>query len=216
MNSLATIHHLDVPLRKNPDAWFEMIEGYFNTAYDKLNAQSLIDELNLPNLCNDPRVEFKKLIKIINDLHSPMVFCHNDFRGSNILVTKNSTQPTILLTDVECSAYGYRSNDISNWITSWGYAAFDIEKHAMPSDDVLQYVISLYVDECDKIVPGYSNQPENAVSVIIKEVKIFQLLHSMFFIGFMMQSTDSFIASVPFDAKAFMVSNYLSCFYSKH
>lgn len=209
LTNLATVHHLDVPLRKEPNAWFELIEGYFNTAYDKLNAQSLIDKLQLPNLCKDPRVEFKKLRKIIEDLHSPMVFCHNDFRGSNqLVVNTNTPKASILLTDVECSAYGYRSHDIANWITAWSYNAFDIEKHAMPSDDVLQHVISLYVEACEQLEPGYSKQPENAVSVIMKEVKIFELSHCMFFIGFLMQSTESFVASVPFDAEAFLVSYY--------
>lgn len=211
MTNLATVHHLDVPLRKNPDAWFELIEGYFYTAFDKLNAKSLIDKLQLPNLCNDPRVEFKKLLTIIKNLQSPVVFSHMDFRGSNFLKIKDlesTSKSLVLLTDVECSAYGYRPHDFSNWITSWGFKAFEIEKHVMPSDDVLQYVISLYVEACEKIVPGYSKQPENAVSVIMKEVKVFELLHCMFFIGFLMQSTESFVASVPFDADAFLVSYF--------
>ncbi len=206
VKNLAAFHHLDVPIRKDGlKSWLSQNETCLEIAYRDMNAQSLIEELQLPLLMkHDPREEFKKLKTLIKSLNSPTVFCHNDFRGCNFLV--NKADQNIVLIDAEYSAYGLRGHDIGGYIVEWGCEPFEIEKHDLPSDDVLNYFVQLYIDSCEKQNPGYAAKPEISLAVIVKEVKVMSLGKYMFFLGIFLKSTKSFVSTVEFDKIENMVS----------
>lgn len=83
INGIARVHHLNVPIQKTNNCMLVEIAKYFNIAYSECNAQALIDKVGAENLQRvDPRVEYEKLVKYVEDLKSPTVFCHNDFRGN--------------------------------------------------------------------------------------------------------------------------------------
>ena len=71
----------------------------------------LINELPLKTLkSHDLQTEFTYLMNVVEKLNSPIVFAHNDFRSSNILVTDSSD---VLLVDFEITATDL---DVLTWL----------------------------------------------------------------------------------------------------
>lgn len=205
VHNIARVHHLKVPIRKTNN-WLldETIKG-FNEAYSECDAQTLIDQVGAENLQKfDPRVEYVKMVKYVEDLKSPIVYLHNDFRGSNILVRKIDGK--VLFVDLEYSAYGKRASDLASYINEWGFEPFEFEKQGLPEDDVLEMFAKLYIEECNKVVPGYADKPENTVPILVKEIKVMNMALYLFFVAFMMKSKSNLVDAIPFDAKANMVS----------
>lgn len=190
----------------------KVICGMFDLAYKNGYAQSLIDELKyelhyLPH--RDPREEYAQLDGWIAQLNCPEVFCHNDFRGSNILVTQLPDQP-IVLTDHEYAAYGYRSHDLGFFIREWGYESHEFAAHGLPPDEIIQQLAQLYIEECDKISPGYSSKLANSPEIIVREIKLFNARFFIFLLSFFMKNQESYNSNSEFDSRENMVSIYIN------
>ncbi len=59
-------------------------------------------------------------------MNSPLVFCHNDLQGGNILVRNDvdlnkSIDDSIVVIDYEFCCYNYRGFDIANHLCEWTY-----------------------------------------------------------------------------------------------
>lgn len=192
---LARIHNLKVPLAKERNPVIESICMKIEDVYAAHDVDGLCREhkLNL-FLEHDIRKEAQLLAKLAEEVDSPMVFSHNDFRGSNILVTQPGKQ--VYVCDIEYSRYGPRAMDMATILVEWGRELFDFEVRQLPSDSVIEHFIEAYRREMERLQPGYLKSPKNSVEVIKKEVKIFFMLHRIFLLTFLMAKTEPLIAKM--------------------
>src|SRR5699024_5314164 len=135
--------------------------------------------------------------KIVDSHAGPVVFSHSDFRSSNILVSKSGD---IKLVDLEYCYYGYRSTDMCTLLMEWDKEnGLDFTDVKLPKDEAIETFVRYYLEECDRIQPGYSVKPENSVARMVKEIKFYFLMHMMLFIGFFLKQKESFVDAIPFD-----------------
>lgn len=210
---LAKIHHLNVPIRKNNNWLLTEMRNMLNAGYANTDVKGLVEELDLKQFKNkDLADEFEEFEVLIKNLKTPIVFCHNDFRGSNILVTEPNQK--ILLCDLEYSSYGARGFDMAVFLTEWERELFDFDSFTMPETEVIENFVKLYIEECNEIVPGYAEKPENQLTTVVNEAKIFFLANFMFFLVFMFKQTESLIPQIPYDAKNKM--KYIDKYYANY
>ena len=127
--------------------------------------------------------EFELFQKAFEKLEAPVVFCHNDFRGSNILVTEPDEK--IVVVDYEYCAYGPRGYDLGYFIREWDKDAFEFKPIEALTDEVITNFVQLYIDGCELIQPGFSKKPKNSLTEIVKETKFGILSSSMFVLAFL-------------------------------
>merc|ERR1712193_132048 len=101
---VAEYHCLKLPLNKTPTILWENIQKFLDMA----NGVELtkIEDLNiLKQIKNDINFEseYAWLKQMLIGLHSPVVFCHNDVQGGNILYIDNGNgQPDdVMLIDFD-------------------------------------------------------------------------------------------------------------------
>lgn len=112
MTLLAKINHLKVPIRKTANIVFADLRKKIQFGYDHCNVEKLAQELDLPTLKQfHVMKEYEELMKRIEELKAPVIFMHSDFRGSNLLVSKETEQ--IFAVDFEYSSYGSRCFDLA-------------------------------------------------------------------------------------------------------
>jgi len=121
---VAEYHCLKLPLNKTPTILWENIQKFLDMA----NGVELtkIEDLNiLKQIKNDINFEseYAWLKQMLIGLHSPVVFCHNDVQGGNILYIDNGNgQPDdVMLIDFDYSAYNYRGYDLGNHFGQYIY-----------------------------------------------------------------------------------------------
>ncbi|KAI2802684.1 hypothetical protein BLOT_010143 [Blomia tropicalis] len=187
---------------------FGVMRSMIQKGYETKDVTKLVEELNLEQFKRrDLKDEFENLAKYVSEYPTPKVFCHGDFRGSNILVLTDDPSKTdqIVLCDLEYSSYGARGYDMAVFLSEWGLELFDFAKFQLPDDDVFINFASLYVDEAERQSPGYRTKPENQISVIVREIKLFILVNFMFFLSFMIKQEEPLIAHMPYDVKTQMM-----------
>lgn len=204
-NLLAKLHNLEMPISKNNSWPFKEIEDKLNCGYAQQFTKKHIEEFNLTELQNqDLRKEFTYLKSLLKKVNSPIVFSHNDYIGTNILVTKPNTKLAII--DFEYSSYFSRAWDNAVFHAQWGIEPFDYDNLMLPEDSVLENFIKMYIDCFEKLKPGYSSNLENDLSKILKEVKLYTLLYLLYVMSAMLNTTESIIGAIPFDRKTNLVS----------
>jgi len=202
----ARIHHLKVPIRQD-DGWLlRIIREWIEFAYEKLHVRELVQQFDLDAFkCRDLLEELTDFEQIIGTANSPWAFSHIDFGGSNILVLDGQKLMTV---DLEHCSYAPRAYDMATFLTEWDKELFDFENIGMPDDRVIENYVRLYVGACEQLVPGYVDQPENRVSSIVREVKLFILVNFMFFISLSIKQEESIIEAVPFNPLIKMVRDH--------
>lgn len=205
---LARIHSLNVPILKNKYNILEQLMDSIIQTYKQNNVKQIFQELNLETLIqNDLLEECEEFERMMKSEKSPTVFCHNDFRGSNMLVTGDETgEQSIVMCDFEYCSYGPRGYDFASFLTEWGKELFDTEFLDIPSDEVIEHFVKFYIEESELITPGYTDNPKNSLEKIVKEVKLNILFNFMFILCFIVKQKDSVIESVPFNMKFQMVN----------
>ena len=214
---LAQLNNLDIPIAKDKFYLLDIITSYSHEGYRRHNVSSLAKELNLRYLLeNDFLAEmdwFDSFIRHYLD-QCPMVFNHNDFRGSNIMVLKDSEE--MLLCDFEYSSYGFRGNDIATFLMEWDRNFLDFDDTGLPSDDVIEKFIQLYLEGWEQIDPGYSTRAENSCQKIMNETKIGCLFVLINIMAVTLHQKESIFADIPFEPKKiitgvnFMFKRYLN------
>lgn len=202
---IARFHYLQVPINKTTNLYIKQISKMIESAKINCPEIDLINELPLKTLkSHDLQTEFTYLMNVVEKLNSPIVFAHNDFRSSNILVTDSSE---VLLVDFETNSYGPRCFDLATFFTEWGREQlFASTGLVLPDDDVLSIFLKLYIHEVDQIVPGYSKDEKNSLQAHVKETKIMFLVNLLFYTAFMLQMMESLVPSVPFDGHKKMLT----------
>ena len=196
----ARINNLNVPINKTNNLLFQEMKNMLKTAYKINQIEQLSVELNCKTLQKrDVRLELQEQIDRITQMNIPIVFCHNDFRGNNILVTEPHSK--ILACDLEYCGYGSRGFDLASFLMEWGKKDLFHQVHQLPNDDVISTFAGLYITECDKLVTGYSQQSVNSLEAHVREVKLMTLMNFLFFISIIAKQTESIVSSLEFDLK---------------
>ncbi len=204
---LARVHHLQVPIRKEHSTFFSQTAAHLEGVLSDDRAEKLIEKNNLKVLSVEGvKKEYEELQQRVKDARVKTVFCYNDFRGSNILVS-NTEPGKIVFTDLEYAGYGSRGMDICIYMHEWGKPSLsDMENRALAPDEVIRHFLSLYLEGVDLVKPGYSKRPGNGVEDILKEVKIATLQMGLFSVLMMMNMRKSIIDLVPYNPDGLMVS----------
>ncbi|KAJ1796947.1 hypothetical protein LPJ59_003443 [Coemansia sp. RSA 2399] len=117
-------------LGKKPDLWtnIDALMGFMQNNWPEIRRKCDVNMQCAELLDNWHKVEqavnkFKGYIE--KDVHSPIVFAHNDLSYSNILRLEGSDE--IMLIDYEFSGYNYRGFDIANYFFTWMYNFSNLE-----------------------------------------------------------------------------------------
>ena len=195
---LAKIHHLNVPICKDGTWLLRVMREWIEYAYDKCHVRQLVEQFDLDAFKRrDLLEEFTDFEELIRGANSPLVFSHVDFRGSNILVTEPDQK--LIAIDMEQCAYAPRAFDIATFLTEWGKELFDFENIGMPDENVIEHYVGLYIEACDQLVPGYAGRKENALEVIVREVKLYILANILFFVSTSIRQEEAIIEALPFN-----------------
>ncbi|KAG8188365.1 hypothetical protein JTE90_019272 [Oedothorax gibbosus] len=178
---MAKIHSLEVPVRKVEDFWHRHMENWLNYVEDKksLRPKESFECLNMY------KEEMAWLTKEIKKINSPVVYCHNDLQGGNILLrqdTPSKDVPGIMLIDFEFGAYNYRGFDLANQLCEWcfeyltedfPYFTWEFEKFPSVEEQVefIRAYLNQHVEE--GIIERSAVEPE--VDKILEEVRLFSL-----------------------------------------
>ncbi len=210
---LARVHSLSVPIKKTGNWLFETIDNFFELAHQRFNFNQMLDEYNCETLKKyDLKQEIEWLKKCVLKTNSPILFCHNDFRGSNIMVKEiNDTQndsedDKLVLCDFEYSSYGFRGIDFGTIFAEWGKSLSDFLKlHDFPDDSLIKPFILTYIEGSAKIHgKEYSENKLNSFEQILKEVKVFTLVSNLFDVTIILKFDES-LDDIPLNKKQLMV-----------
>ncbi|XP_054157309.1 choline kinase alpha-like [Oppia nitens] len=190
---LARVHALDVPIKKCHWSLKEMHRFYYNFI-NKTELKCLVDKLEV-FIENDLKVEMDWIRGVVEKTNSPLVFTHNDFRSSNIMVLEDKNVESgeqIVLCDFEYSSYGYRGQDFGIIISEWGRTMNDIKKPlTLPNDSTLRQIFDIYIKETERLIgKEYCEANRFTLDVIIKEAKVFALYMQIWFIVFTLGNED--------------------------
>lgn len=206
---LAQIHYLKVPIKRK-NYLFDLIDKNYHEAYEKFQIDQLIDQLNLDCLKNnDIKYEIQFIKNVIIQLNSPIVFCHNDFRNSNILVRENNQTHKLTICDFEYGYYGYRGFDLGFLFSNWGGRTLLNEATTQDFDDSNYfYFLKCYKKACIRINgENYSKNQNNSLEKLINEAKVFHLLVTLWGCVFCLQCEENLFGNY-MGRDMMMVRNY--------
>lgn len=109
MHQLARVNHLKVPINKQIKSFsiFNFIEEHIKKAHTELDVRRRVVELELKTMVEcDLLEELKSYRDWIDSWDTPVVYCHNDFRGANIMVVgePNDAQQVVIWTKIYSKA----------------------------------------------------------------------------------------------------------------
>lgn len=177
------------------------IEG----AYGEMNLAEKIDEFKLTTLAKHPiREEFEWLQRMLSQTPKTYVFCHHDFRSSNIMV---SADDKVMLCDFEYSGYGVRGLDLANLILEWGHGTWSKDKFArwnLPNQEVFDKIARFYLEGCNLVQS--EDWSEESLEKLISEIKVCVLEKAFIVTAFHLNLRKSMISSIEFDQRDNLVS----------
>ena len=203
---LAQIHAMNVPVKRNPNWQFKVMNQSLEKARQKFPLDEEMDKYNCVTLkAVNIENELLWINTIIEKVNSPVVFTHNDFRSSNLMITEPNDEQIVC--DFEIAGYGYRGHDFVALMREWDRNPFDfISIDGLPPEDsVFKPIIEMYIEESVKIFgESYSQNGINSLESLLKEIKTF-LLNSILFGVIFMIKNDENDGELPFNRKLCMV-----------
>jgi len=137
---MARIHRLSVPISKD-NVWLADALKNYAREIDEVRtrgegaaaADSNVPAVAAKLLAFDYEAEIEWMFKFLSRVHSPVVFCHNDVQGGNILLRHEAAasdevngsvdqlEDRVIPIDYEYCAYNYRAFDLANHFSEWMY-----------------------------------------------------------------------------------------------
>ncbi|CAG2100035.1 unnamed protein product [Medioppia subpectinata] len=174
---LAQIHALEVPLPKS-EIIIKEIDLHYKEASERFSFEELFDKYNCETFkANDLSVEIQWLKNMITKTKSPIVFSHNDFWSSNIMVLNEESDSgdQLVICDYEYASYANRGMDLGHVIGEWGREGNDImSDETFAADSVVKQLLQLYINE-NEIIYGesWSQNENNSMDQLLREAKNF-------------------------------------------
>lgn len=120
------------------------------------------------------------LENMINNLYSPVVFCHNDLLAGNIMYDEKNNY--VCFIDYEYGSYNFRGYDIGNHFCEQTiiynveeYPHFIIDPSLYPSEENQRIFFSSYIRKIKEIQGLDQEVLEEEIIKLSKEVEIFVL-----------------------------------------
>ena len=205
--ALAKIHSLKVPINKGSNRVNQMLLKSYSEAIQKFDIKKEMDEYNCVSLKScDLKAEIDYVLNVAKNSKSPVLFTHNDFRSSNLLITEPNEG--LVVCDFDITGYGYRGFDFVSLSIEWGRKQFDkTPVRGIPfKDEEMKSLIEIYVEESVRIHgKSYLENEINSVDHILKELKIF-LLFSRLVKAVLYLKNDDTKDGIPINRKVCMVS----------
>ncbi|CAG2180116.1 unnamed protein product, partial [Oppiella nova] len=169
---LAKFHSLNIPIPKTvlkkPQS---LLEGKVR---QEIVAKNLTTFLTL-NLLDEMPWIGERVLRV----KSPVVFSHNDFNRTNILIRESNDNKSqnleIFFIDFDYSNYNYRGYDLGKYFSTW---AQEIPEYCagpnvqFPTDTQMSVFIEAYIEEMVNIYGNsYVNNEINSIDSIIREAK---------------------------------------------
>jgi len=159
----ARIHKLSVPINTDARWLFQTMEKW----QEAIAAVSLDDICDIRERNCAARMldinfveEIAWLKKWVAYVNSPIIFCHNDLQGGNILLrndlgdSDDNMDAKLIVIDYEFCSYNYRAFDIANHFQEWmydytnkSYPYYYIAKDKFPSKETRLEFLKTYYDE---------------------------------------------------------------------
>ncbi|CAG2181008.1 unnamed protein product, partial [Oppiella nova] len=171
--NLAKWHAMEAPVKKF-HSMSQWLDGLFDCVDRYPNLTALMDEYEMQTFKTyDLELEKGWLKQLIESTGSPLVFGHNDFRSSNIMVLKDKNNNDIsddtngdelvVFCDFDGSGYGYRGLDFGSICYEWGRTFNDYKfLHVFPEDKEIIPLIEMYITESVAIYgKTYAENPVN-------------------------------------------------------
>ncbi|XP_044738084.1 choline/ethanolamine kinase isoform X1 [Chrysoperla carnea] len=193
-NKMGIIHSMDIPISKEPQWIWKTAERWINTVEtcvvkdQKCRTQYNEQILKIKNY--DLKNELIWLQQYVNNLKSPVVFCHNDMQEGNILIQQQNacTDETVtssigdndqlILIDYEYCSYNYRGFDMANHFLEWTYEYTNPEYpffYELPNNYPTKEQQLNFIQEYIKVT-GTTSEP----SEILTEIRVFSLASHFF------------------------------------
>ena len=163
-------------LKESPEKWRKL--------FDEYECKPLLD-------C-DMRSELKWILELIPTFESPIVFAHMDFRFPNQMISDDNE---VVLGDFDLSTYYCRGFDLAS-----------LFENTDPKEQVIKKFITEYVKEGHRMFgETYSDNTINSVDHILKEVKQFSMVYSLFIANLFLHNE---IWKFPINERTCMVSYF--------
>ncbi|XP_066275835.1 choline/ethanolamine kinase-like isoform X2 [Branchiostoma lanceolatum] len=163
---MARLHKLEMPLCKEPKWLTDHLKSYLSNILNNISFKEEPKSKQLKKLLSyNLEAELQFILRLIEDTHSPVVFCHNDMQEGNILVDdQDGATPTddrVTVIDYEYSAYNYRGFDFANHFCEWAmdycsvntpvWPYFSVDTTAWPSRKQQLHFIDAYLAESGEV-----------------------------------------------------------------
>ena len=165
-------------LQESPEKWRQLFEKY--------DCKTLLD-------C-DMSSEVNWVLQVIPTFNSPIVFSHNDFRFANTMVCDDNE---VVVVDFEMASYYCR-----------GYDFASLFENTDPNNRGIKEFVEHYIKEGHKMFgKSYSENPNNSVHQILKELKQFSMIYSLILVNVFIHND---FWQIPISEKTCMVSLQLA------
>ncbi|KAL2094095.1 hypothetical protein ACEWY4_011407 [Coilia grayii] len=188
---VAKFHDMRMPFNKQPKWLFGTMNKYMNQVLSlTFVRESHVRKFNQLMSYNLPQ-EMESLKSLLESTHSPVVFCHNDCQGGNILLLngrEDSDRQKLMLIDFEYSSYNYRGFDIGNHFCEWMYdynhdkpPFFKVHTNNYPTKAQQLHFYGHYLSEFDKGFDNLSSADQLKLKEkMVEEVNRFALASHFF------------------------------------
>ncbi|XP_054157315.1 uncharacterized protein LOC128955668 [Oppia nitens] len=182
---LAQIHAMNVPIKRSHNRFDEIDESYKIAFEGNIDIKKIFETHKCETLLTaDIKSEIQFIRGLIEKVNIPIVFTHNDYRSSNILITESvdKTDGPLVICDFEFVSYSYRGLDFMPLLREWGRKQFDMSNDGLPHDDsVLRPLIEIYLNECEKIYgKEFTANKLNSMDHMLYELKLSYLIYQLF------------------------------------
>ncbi|KAL5206719.1 hypothetical protein ABZP36_034928 [Zizania latifolia] len=124
---LHRFHQVDIPGSKKPQLWddiFKFLKKASVLEFEDNEKQKRYETISFREI----RDEVKELKDLLDLLHAPVVFAHNDLLSGNLML--NDLEEKLYFIDFEYGSYSYRGYDIANHFNE--YAGYDCDYNLYP------------------------------------------------------------------------------------
>jgi len=153
--------------------------------------------------------ELEWLTKEMEKSKSPVVFCHNDLQGGNIILrndTVHEKEPNLMIIDFEFGGYNYRGFDLANHFCEWIFdyntpelPHFTVNISKYPTKEERTTFIRAYLDQL--VLEGVldASSVNSEIKKILEENKLFGMIPHL--LWSLWSEKMSFVWSMDFDHK---------------
>ena len=193
---MAKLHSLEIPDHfrgREPFLWMKTTELLLKvpTSFsDPAMQQDFVASIGSITRLQEEITSVKSLL---DDCHSPTVFCHNDIHSANLIYEEESG--VVKMVDYEYAGPNYLAFDIANHFCEFA-GVEEVDYNRYPSKAVQHYWIRMYLEEVQKVKGQEKPLPieEEAVHHLYCEVnKVALGCHLMWVVWALFQAANSTI-----------------------